>query len=97
MSHFLRCIIFAVLCVPSPTAESLLLCSAAELKYGTLMELSKQLKQAEDALVRKSGGNGAKLLKEEVTEADIAEIISKWTGEGGGRRGKERRFEVTCV
>mmetsp|Transcript_29892 Transcript_29892/g.66115 ORF Transcript_29892/g.66115 Transcript_29892/m.66115 type:complete len:1085 (+) Transcript_29892:60-3314(+) len=52
---------------------------AAELKYGTLIELQKQLKGAEEALVRK-GSVGRKLLKEEVTEADIAEIISKWTG-----------------
>lgn len=51
------------------------------------MSLQKQLKEAEDLLARKAaaagaGGNGtgSKLLKEEVTEADIAEIISKWTG-----------------
>jgi len=56
---------------------------AAELKYGTLMELQKKLKATEESLVQKaSGGNGnsTKLLKEEVTESDIAEIISKWTG-----------------
>ena len=36
----------------------------------------------EEALARKAeGGSGNKLLKEEVTESDIAEIISKWTGE----------------
>eukprot|EP00879_Flechtneria_rotunda_P008426 GHRR01008827.1.p1 GENE.GHRR01008827.1~~GHRR01008827.1.p1 ORF type:complete len:841 (+),score=295.71 GHRR01008827.1:296-2818(+) len=51
---------------------------AAELKYGTLMELQKQLRAAEEALAKKSGGS--KLLKEEVTEADIQEIIAKWTG-----------------
>ncbi|GIL45618.1 hypothetical protein Vafri_2821 [Volvox africanus] len=60
---------------------------AAELKYGTLLNLQNQLKTAEDALARKAkeSGNGSnsnvnKLLKEEVTEQDIAEIISKWTG-----------------
>lgn len=54
---------------------------AAELKYGTLMELQKQLKTAETSLQQKAGSsNGSRLLKEEVTEADIAEIISKWTG-----------------
>ncbi|KAL6751303.1 ClpB chaperone, Hsp100 family [Haematococcus lacustris] len=57
---------------------------AAELKYGTLIELQKQLKAAEESLITKSkaqgGTGGAKLLKEEVTETDIAEIISKWTG-----------------
>ncbi len=52
---------------------------AAELKYGTLIELQRQLKSVEEALARKAAG--AKLLKEEVTESDIAEIVSKWTGE----------------
>ncbi|GLC34590.1 Chaperone protein ClpB3, chloroplastic [Pleodorina starrii] len=57
---------------------------AAELKYGTLLSLQNGLKAAEEALARKAkeSGNGvtSKLLKEEVTEQDIAEIISKWTG-----------------
>lgn len=53
---------------------------AAELKYGTLMGLQKQLKDAESALAAKA--DGSRLLKEEVTEDDIAEVISKWTGEG---------------
>jgi ATP-dependent Clp protease ATP-binding subunit ClpB len=54
---------------------------AAELKYGTLMELQKQLRAAESALASKAEGDGSsRLLKEEVTEDDIAEIISKWTG-----------------
>lgn len=51
---------------------------AAELKYGTLTELQKQLKNAEEALNTK--GRGARMLREEVTEEDISEIISKWTG-----------------
>ncbi|KAK9861322.1 hypothetical protein WJX84_009348 [Apatococcus fuscideae] len=51
---------------------------AAELKYGTLLELQKQLQQAEDALQRQAGGS--KMLREEVTESDISDIISKWTG-----------------
>ncbi|MEW5302565.1 MAG: hypothetical protein WDW36_005336 [Sanguina aurantia] len=51
---------------------------AAELKYGTVVSLQKQLKASEEALAQKD--NGKRLLKEEVTEADIAEIISKWTG-----------------
>ena len=55
---------------------------AAELKYGTLTELQKQLKAAEAALAARGGAasNGDRLLKEEVTEADIAEVISRWTG-----------------
>jgi hypothetical protein len=59
-------------------AHTAFLCRAAELKYGTLMELQKQLKAAEGALGARAGGQ--RMLKEEVTEADIAEIISKWTG-----------------
>lgn len=52
---------------------------AAELKYGTLTQLQKQLHEAE-AQLSESQITGKSLLREEVTEADIAEIISKWTG-----------------
>jgi hypothetical protein len=46
-----------------------------------LIFLHMRLQTAEDALARKARSNGGlKLLREEVTEADIAEIISKWTG-----------------
>ncbi len=49
---------------------------AAELKYGKLIELQKQLQAAQ------KGEKNIKhtLLKEEVDEDDIAEIVSKWTG-----------------
>ncbi|PIN23149.1 Chaperone HSP104 [Handroanthus impetiginosus] len=52
---------------------------AAELKYGTLMSLQRQLAEAENGLAdyRKSGKS---LLREEVTDLDIAEIVSRWTG-----------------
>jgi ATP-dependent Clp protease ATP-binding subunit ClpB len=52
---------------------------AAELKYGKLAELQKSLQEAEKQL-SESQRSGKSLLREEVTEADIAEIISKWTG-----------------
>ncbi len=52
---------------------------AAELKYGKLNELQQQLKQTETRL-EETQTSGISLLREEVTEADIAEIISKWTG-----------------
>ncbi|MBD1814012.1 ATP-dependent chaperone ClpB [Microcoleus vaginatus DQ-U2] len=52
---------------------------AAELKYGTLTELQKQLEEAE-AQLSATQTTGKTLLREEVTEGDIAEIISKWTG-----------------
>ena len=50
---------------------------AAELKYGKMIELQKQLEEAQ-----KNSGKKQKnqLLKEEVDEDDIAEVISKWTG-----------------
>ncbi|ACL23260.1 ATP-dependent chaperone ClpB [Chloroflexus aggregans] len=48
---------------------------AAELQYGTLVSLERELQAAEAAL-----GGQNRLLRQEVTETDIAEIISKWTG-----------------
>jgi ATP-dependent Clp protease ATP-binding subunit ClpB len=52
---------------------------AAELKYGKLTELHRKLEAAETKLAQ-AQRSGKSLLREEVTEADIAEIISKWTG-----------------
>jgi len=52
---------------------------AAELKYGKLTDLQRQLEQAEEKLDN-AQTTGQSLLREEVTEEDIAEIISKWTG-----------------
>ena len=52
---------------------------AAELKYGILISLQKQVEEAEAKLAT-TQTSGQTLLREEVTEADIAEIISKWTG-----------------
>jgi len=51
----------------------------AELKFGKLTQLQKDLAEAEQAL-SDSQVSGKTLLREEVTEEDIAEIISKWTG-----------------
>ncbi|PPT06487.1 ClpB protein [Geitlerinema sp. FC II] len=52
---------------------------AAELKYSKLPELQKKLSETE-AKFTTAQTSGEALLREEVTEADIAEIISKWTG-----------------
>lgn len=52
---------------------------AAELKYGSLMTLQRQLEVAEKALDEYQN-TGKPMLREEVTENDIAEIVSKWTG-----------------
>lgn len=50
----------------------------AELKYGRLPELEKQLAEEEEILVQKRTTNT--LLKEEVSEDDIAQVVSRWTG-----------------
>ncbi|MEM8809815.1 MAG: ATP-dependent chaperone ClpB [Cyanobacteria bacterium P01_G01_bin.38] len=52
---------------------------AAELKYGKLTDLQRQIETAE-AHLAETQTSGKSLLREEVTESDIAEIISKWTG-----------------
>ena len=49
--------------------------TAAELKYGKLLELEKKLKACQN---KEHTDN--KLLKEEVTATDIDEVVSKWTG-----------------
>ncbi|HEX2911456.1 MAG TPA: ATP-dependent chaperone ClpB [Chloroflexia bacterium] len=51
---------------------------AAQLKYGKLVELERQLKEREASLAELQQ-NGM-LLKEEVDEEDIAEVVSRWTG-----------------
>ncbi|KAI3728076.1 hypothetical protein L6452_16704 [Arctium lappa] len=52
---------------------------AAELKYGTLINLHRQLEEAERNLSDYQQ-SGKSMLREEVTDIDIAEIVSKWTG-----------------
>ncbi|GJU40497.1 chaperone protein ClpB3, chloroplastic [Tanacetum coccineum] len=52
---------------------------AAELKYGSLNSLLRQLETAEKELVEYMS-SGKSMLREEVTGDDIAEIVSKWTG-----------------
>jgi ATP-dependent Clp protease ATP-binding subunit ClpB len=51
---------------------------AAQLRHGVLPELERRLHAAEEQLANKQGGRG--LLREEVTEDEIATIVSRWTG-----------------
>ena len=51
---------------------------AAELKYGKLTELERKLRAEETRLAEKQSVK--RLLKEEVDEEDIAEVVSRWTG-----------------
>lgn len=49
----------------------------AQLKYGTLPELEKRLEELKEV---QEEAKEKRLLKEEVTEEEIAEVVSKWTG-----------------
>jgi ATP-dependent Clp protease ATP-binding subunit ClpB len=51
---------------------------AAELKYGTLTALERKLHETEESLTKKQGTSH--LIKEEVDEEDIAEVVSRWSG-----------------
>ncbi|MEE8612525.1 MAG: AAA family ATPase, partial [Nitrospirales bacterium] len=50
----------------------------AELRYGTLPRLERELQSEDEQLGQKQGTS--RLLKEEVDEEDIAEVVSRWTG-----------------
>jgi ATP-dependent Clp protease ATP-binding subunit ClpB len=51
---------------------------AAELRHGKLPQMQAELKVEEDRIAKEDGTQ--RLLKEEVTEEEIAEIVSRWTG-----------------
>ncbi len=51
---------------------------AAELKYGRLPELQKQLREQEELAEKYDQGNN--LLRDKVTEEEIARIVARWTG-----------------
>ena len=49
----------------------------SELSYGRIPELERKLTQATEA---ETGGGQFKLLRNKVTDEEIAEVVSKWTG-----------------
>jgi ATP-dependent Clp protease ATP-binding subunit ClpB len=49
----------------------------AELKYGTLAQLERELAAEEEQLTKKEGAT--RLIKEEVDEDDVAEVVARWT------------------
>jgi ATP-dependent Clp protease ATP-binding subunit ClpB len=51
---------------------------AAELRHGQLPELERQLQAEEERLAEKQGQE--RLLREEVTEDEIAQVVARWTG-----------------
>jgi ATP-dependent Clp protease ATP-binding subunit ClpB len=50
----------------------------AEIRYGKLVETEKEMKEITGKLAEVQ--KGKKMLKEEVDEEDVAEVVSKWTG-----------------
>ncbi|NUR53294.1 MAG: ATP-dependent chaperone ClpB [Acidobacteria bacterium] len=51
---------------------------ASELQYGRLPDIERQIKEQEARLAEVQ--KGTRMLKEEVDEEDIAEVVSRWTG-----------------
>ncbi len=54
------------------------LAKASEIRYGTIPDLSRQADDATKHLEELQAGN--KMLKQEVDEEDVAEVVAKWTG-----------------
>ncbi|HUB66124.1 MAG TPA: ATP-dependent chaperone ClpB [Candidatus Methylacidiphilales bacterium] len=54
----------------------------AELRYGVLPQKEKALKEAEEKISQKAKDdkNGPRLVQEEVTADEIAEVVARWTG-----------------
>jgi ATP-dependent Clp protease ATP-binding subunit ClpB len=52
---------------------------AAELRYGEIPELERRVKEQEARLTEMQAEGGS-MLTEEVTDADVAEVVAKWTG-----------------
>lgn len=50
----------------------------AEIRYGRIPELEKEIKSQQDRLIKIQGNRP--ILKEEVDEEDIAKVVSRWTG-----------------
>jgi ATP-dependent Clp protease ATP-binding subunit ClpB len=51
---------------------------AAEIKYGRLLEQERRLKQTNEELNKTQKGSA--MLKQEVSDEDIAEVVSQWSG-----------------
>ncbi len=59
------------------------LAKVAEIRYGKIAQVEREAQQAQERFV--SMQKGARILKEEVDEEDIAKLVSKWTGIPVGR------------
>jgi ATP-dependent Clp protease ATP-binding subunit ClpB len=59
------------------------LAKVAEIRYGKIAQAEREAQQAQERFAKMQGG--ARMLKEEVDEEDIAKLVSKWTGIPVGR------------
>ncbi len=69
------------------------LAKAAELTYGRIPELERNMKEAEAKLA--SQGGRPQFLKEEVTADDVAEVVARWTGIPVSRMLESERERLT--
>ncbi|OLE13583.1 MAG: ATP-dependent chaperone ClpB [Verrucomicrobia bacterium] len=53
---------------------------ASEIQYGRIPELEKKLANMEESARKNAGATRRRLLRQEVTEEDIAQVVSSWTG-----------------
>jgi ATP-dependent Clp protease ATP-binding subunit ClpB len=67
---------------------------AAEISYGQIPQLVKQLQESEQKLASRQEG-GARFLKEEVAAEDVAEIVARWTGIPVSRMMEAERERLT--
>ncbi len=67
---------------------------AAEIAYGQIPQLEKQLQESERKLASRQEG-GARFLKEEVSAEDVAEIVARWTGIPVSRMMEAERERLT--
>jgi ATP-dependent Clp protease ATP-binding subunit ClpB len=67
---------------------------AAELTYGQIPQLERQLRESEAAL-KSNESSGPRFLKEEVDAEDIADVVSRWTGIPLSRMMESERERLT--
>lgn len=53
---------------------------AAELQHGKIPQLEKELKELEASFQESQGSDGDRIIREVVTDEEIGEIVSQWTG-----------------
>ncbi|RQN30866.1 ATP-dependent chaperone ClpB, partial [Paraburkholderia tropica] len=53
---------------------------AAELQYGTIPQLEKELQEFEEAFQDETGEDSERMIREVVSDEEIGDIVSQWTG-----------------